>query len=81
MVVKTKEGDEVNLTLDLSSAERLAHYDLNGRATNLFPVTSERLYHKDGLVAKVFWEEKSRMSESDILKKAKGTRPGDGVVP
>ncbi|KAG1807196.1 hypothetical protein EV424DRAFT_248780 [Suillus variegatus] len=67
--------DGVDLELHTSHKDRVAHYGLKGRATNVFPVTSAKLSKdnpeiaKDGMVAKVFWAEEQRASEPDILKK------------
>ncbi|KAG1744150.1 uncharacterized protein EDB91DRAFT_1080942 [Suillus paluster] len=70
--------DGVDLELHTSSEERVTHYGLKGRATNVFPVTSEFLakkyandagVKKDGMVAKIFWAEEQRDSEPEILKK------------
>lgn len=67
--------DGVDLELHTSHKDRVAHYGLKGRATNVFPVTSAKLSKddpeiaKDGMVAKVFWAEEQRTSEPDILKK------------
>ncbi|KAG1826529.1 hypothetical protein EV424DRAFT_1599826 [Suillus variegatus] len=65
---------EVDLLLHTSHDERWTHYGLQGRATNVVPVTSEALTKKygkfkDGMVAKIFWGEASRTSEPEILKK------------
>ncbi|KAG1893862.1 uncharacterized protein F5891DRAFT_1256933 [Suillus fuscotomentosus] len=65
---------EVDLLLHTSHDERVKHYGLQGRATNVVPVTSEALTKKfgkfeDGMVAKIFWGEASRTSEPEILKK------------
>ncbi|KAG0691562.1 hypothetical protein DFH29DRAFT_88823 [Suillus ampliporus] len=67
----------VDLQLHTSHAERVTHYGLQGRATNVVPVTSETLAKKyphipkDKMVAKIFWGETSRTSEPEILKKVK----------
>ncbi|KAG1751618.1 uncharacterized protein EDB91DRAFT_1216918 [Suillus paluster] len=70
--------DGVDLELHTSSEERVTHYGLKGRATNVFPVTSKFLakkyandpgVKKDGMVAKIFWAEEQRDSEPEILKK------------
>ena len=67
--------DGVDLELHTSHKDRVTHYGLKGRATNVFPVTSAQLSKdnpeiaKDGIVAKVFWAEERRTSEPDILKK------------
>ncbi|KAG2096094.1 uncharacterized protein F5147DRAFT_656706 [Suillus discolor] len=73
---KIKDGDigTVDLLLHTSHDERVTHYGLQGRATNVVPVTSEALTKKygtfeDGMVAKIFWGEASRTSEPEILKK------------
>jgi len=66
---------DVDLELQTSHQDRVTHYGLKGRATNVFPVTSKKLAkdHPDiaeaGMVAKVFWAEQQRTSEPDILKK------------
>ena len=55
--------DDVDLELHTSHKDRVTHYGLKGRATNVFPVTSKKLAKdnpeiaKDGMVAKVFWAE------------------------
>jgi hypothetical protein len=67
--------DDVDLELHIKDPERVTHYGLKGRATNVFPVTSKVLAKlrpdaaKDGMVAKIFWAEEQRTSEPDILKK------------
>ncbi|KAG0706833.1 hypothetical protein DFH29DRAFT_845669 [Suillus ampliporus] len=81
----------VDLEIHTSDEERVTHYGLKGRATNVFPVTSEALAKKfpeikqDGMVAKIFWEEEQRTSELEILKKvseiAKQQPTVDGHVP
>ncbi|KAH7891060.1 hypothetical protein F5I97DRAFT_2071501 [Phlebopus sp. FC_14] len=57
---------QMNVTLQLSSEERITHYGLNGRATNVFPATSDDPMYS-GVIVKVFWGEKSRRSEPEIL--------------
>ncbi|KAG0696690.1 hypothetical protein DFH29DRAFT_1082776 [Suillus ampliporus] len=65
----------VDLEIHTSDEERVTHYGLKGRATNVFPVTSEALSKKfpeieeDGMVAKIFWGEEQRTSEPEILSK------------
>ncbi|KAG2346907.1 hypothetical protein BDR05DRAFT_997282 [Suillus weaverae] len=67
----------VDLQLHTSHPERVTHYGLQGRATNVVPVTSDTLakkythIQKDEMVAKIFWGEASRTSEPEILKKVK----------
>jgi len=67
--------DGVDLELDTSDEERVTHYGLKGRATNVFPVTSKKLaedfpeVQEDGMVAKIFWAEEQRTSEPEILDK------------
>ncbi|KAG2341860.1 hypothetical protein BDR05DRAFT_1060724 [Suillus weaverae] len=73
--IKDKELGEVDLLLHTSHDERVTHYGLQGRATNVVPVTSEALAKQygnlpDGMVAKIFWGEANRTSEPEILKKA-----------
>ncbi|KAG2107426.1 uncharacterized protein F5147DRAFT_653300 [Suillus discolor] len=72
--IKDEKLGEVDLLLHTSHDERVTHYGLQGRATNVVPVTSEALTKKygkfkDGMVAKIFWGEASRTSEPEILKK------------
>ncbi|KAI6022952.1 hypothetical protein BKA83DRAFT_4271284 [Pisolithus microcarpus] len=64
-----EQGRAIDVTLDLLSDERVTHYGLNGRATNVFPAKSEAFRCKDGIVAKLFWAEQSRTSEPEILWK------------
>ncbi|KAG2035198.1 hypothetical protein BDR03DRAFT_1012715 [Suillus americanus] len=59
-----------------SHDESVTRYGLQGRATNVVPVTSDALAKKhgnfrDGMVAKIFWGEVGRTSEPEILKKVK----------
>ncbi|KAG2125371.1 hypothetical protein DEU56DRAFT_892567 [Suillus clintonianus] len=64
----------VDLLLHTSHEERVTHYGLQGRATNVVPVTSTALTKKHGLtemVAKIYWGEENRTSEPEILKKVK----------
>jgi hypothetical protein len=68
----------VDLDFDFYSSERITHYGLRGRATNVFPVTSKALSRRAGkcsggntseeLVAKIYWPEETRQSEAEILK-------------
>ncbi|KAG2032563.1 hypothetical protein BDR03DRAFT_1094849 [Suillus americanus] len=72
--IKDAELGEVDLLLHTSHDERVTHYGLQGRATNVIPVTSEALAKKyphiqDGMVAKIFWGEAGRTSEPKILDK------------
>ncbi|KAG1883332.1 hypothetical protein F4604DRAFT_1982804 [Suillus subluteus] len=72
--IKDVELGEVDLLLHTSHDERVTHYGLQGRATNVVPVTSEALAKKynnlpDGMVAKIFWGEVGRTSEPEILKR------------
>lgn len=59
----------VDVSLDLSSDKRVTHYGLNGRATNVYPATSQKLGSEKKLVAKFYWGEISRTSEAAILRK------------
>ncbi|OAX34813.1 hypothetical protein K503DRAFT_418192 [Rhizopogon vinicolor AM-OR11-026] len=80
--------DDVDLELH---KDGMTHYGLKEYATNVFPVTSEKLANdnpdiaKDGMVAKVFWAEEQRTSEPDILRKvyeiAEGQDDVKGHVP
>ncbi|KAG1796282.1 uncharacterized protein HD556DRAFT_292111 [Suillus plorans] len=72
--IKDEDLGTVDLLLHSSHDERVTHYGLQGRATNVVPVTSEALTKKygnlqDGMVAKIFWGEADRTSEPEILKK------------
>ncbi|KAG1775864.1 hypothetical protein EV702DRAFT_1198772 [Suillus placidus] len=72
--IKDEELGTVDLLLHTSHDERVTHYGLQGRATNVVPVTSEALAKKygnlqDGMVAKIFWGEATRPSEPEILDK------------
>ncbi|KAH7891085.1 hypothetical protein F5I97DRAFT_1923646 [Phlebopus sp. FC_14] len=62
---------QMNVTLQLSSDERITHYGLNGRAINVFPATSDDPMYS-GVIVKVFWGEKSRRSEPGILEIVEG---------
>ncbi|KAG0699558.1 hypothetical protein DFH29DRAFT_42328 [Suillus ampliporus] len=89
--VEDVEIGDVDLEIHTSDEERVTHYGLKGRATNVFPVASEALAKKfpeieeDGMVAKIFWGEEQRTSEPEILKKvseiAKQQPTVDGHVP
>jgi hypothetical protein len=65
----------VDLELHTSDKDKVTNYGLKGRATNVFPVTSETLakahpdVQEDGMVAKIFWAEEQRTSEPSILEK------------
>ncbi|KAG1865786.1 hypothetical protein DFJ58DRAFT_743145 [Suillus subalutaceus] len=72
--IKDEKLGEVDLLLHTSHDERVTHYGLQGRATNVVPVTSEALTKtygnsEDGMVAKIFWGEAHRTSEPEILKR------------
>ncbi|KAG2035199.1 hypothetical protein BDR03DRAFT_535397 [Suillus americanus] len=72
--IKDDNLGEVDLLLRTSHEERVTHYGLQGRATNVVPVTSDVLAKRyeniqDGMVAKIFWGEASRTSEPEILKR------------
>ncbi|KAG2341852.1 hypothetical protein BDR05DRAFT_1060717 [Suillus weaverae] len=74
--IMDEELGELDLLLHTSHDERVTHYGLQGRATNVVPVTSEALAKKytniqDGMVAKIFWGEVNRTSEPEILDKVK----------
>ncbi|KAF8414607.1 hypothetical protein L210DRAFT_3658787 [Boletus edulis BED1] len=67
-----EKGKTIEVTLKLSDEERVTHYGLNGRATNLFSVESQDLTNPEDareLVVKVFWAEATRTSEPEILKR------------
>ncbi|KAH7881923.1 hypothetical protein F5I97DRAFT_1991515 [Phlebopus sp. FC_14] len=67
---------QMNVTLQLSSEERITHYGLNGRAINVFPATSDDPMYF-GVIVKVFWGEKSRRSEPRILAIVEGIANGE----
>ncbi|KAG2065069.1 hypothetical protein BDR04DRAFT_1060995 [Suillus decipiens] len=72
--IKDDKIGEVDLLLHTDHDDRVTRYGLQGRATNIIPVTSEALTKKygnfqDGMVAKIFWGEASRTSEPEILKR------------
>ena len=69
MLINDREQGRVDVTLDWSSENRVSHYGLNGRATNVYPATSNKFASRGNLVAKLFWTEESRTSEPEILKK------------
>ncbi|KAH7891059.1 hypothetical protein F5I97DRAFT_1827023 [Phlebopus sp. FC_14] len=90
MTFHDQQGKEIDIELELSSDERRTHFGLNGRATDVFPATSETLSSEGPLIAKVFWAEESRKSEPDILQKVyeiagnnnvKGRDDVEGHVP
>ncbi|KAH7891040.1 hypothetical protein F5I97DRAFT_1976866 [Phlebopus sp. FC_14] len=90
MTFHDQQGKEIDIELELSSDERRTHFGLNGRATNVFPATSETLSSEGPLIARVFWAEESRKSEPDILQKVyeiagnnnvKGRDDVEGHVP
>ncbi|KAH7891062.1 hypothetical protein F5I97DRAFT_1964446 [Phlebopus sp. FC_14] len=90
MTFHDQQGKETDIELELSSDERRTHFGLNGRATNVFPATSETLSSEGPLIARVFWAEESRKSEPDILQKVyeiagnnnvKGRDDVEGHVP
>ena len=80
----------VDLQLHLDSPERVTHYGLRGRATNVFPVTSKTLSQEarkhpslnqtDELVAKLYWPEQSRQSEAEILEEVHKIAAGKAEV-
>jgi hypothetical protein len=61
--------------LHTSDKHKVKHYVLKGRVTKVFHVTSKTLAkgfqdaQEDVVVAKIFWVEEQRTSESEILKK------------
>ena len=76
VAVEDEKLGTVDLQLHLDSPERVTHYGLRGRATNVFRVTSKTLSQEarklpslnktDELVAKLYWPEQSRQSEAEI---------------
>jgi hypothetical protein len=83
--VNDKELGSVDLKLE--AEDRMTHYGLRGRVTNVFPVESDRLSKlllkrpsdntSGEIVAKIFWQE-SRESEPDILKTQEGAEDCGG---
>ncbi|KAH7920984.1 hypothetical protein BV22DRAFT_1073079 [Leucogyrophana mollusca] len=78
----------VELTLHLDSKERVTHFGVNGRATDVLRVTSpqlEKQHPGKDMVAKVFWPEDSRTGEVTILQQvsrlAKGNPKVEGHIP
>ncbi|KAG1802086.1 uncharacterized protein HD556DRAFT_1438124 [Suillus plorans] len=74
--IRDEDLGMVDLLLHTSDDERVTHYGLQGRATNVVAVTSKMLTKKysnfqDGMVAKIFWGEASHTSEPDILNKVR----------
>ncbi|KAG2341861.1 hypothetical protein BDR05DRAFT_431748 [Suillus weaverae] len=72
--IQDEELGEVDLLLHTNHDESVTHYELQGRATDVVPVTSDALAKKsenilDGMVAKESSEEMNRTSEPDILKR------------
>ncbi|KAH7920991.1 hypothetical protein BV22DRAFT_1198538 [Leucogyrophana mollusca] len=78
----------IELTLHLDSKDRVTHFGVNGRATDVLRVTSpqlEKQHPGKDMVAKVFWPEDSRTSEVTILQQvsrlAKGNPKVEGHIP
>ncbi|KAG2032589.1 hypothetical protein BDR03DRAFT_903550 [Suillus americanus] len=74
--IKDENLGDVDLLLHTSHNESVTHYGLQGRATNVVPVTSDALAKtseniQDGMVAKIFWGEANRTSEPEILKRVR----------
>jgi hypothetical protein len=74
--VNDKDLGSVNLKFDLEAEDRTTHYGLRRRATNVFPVESDRLSKvlqkcpSENTSGKmIVWPEQSRESEPAILKK------------
>ncbi|KAH7917955.1 hypothetical protein BV22DRAFT_1042084 [Leucogyrophana mollusca] len=77
------QAGDVDLTLHLDSEERVTHFGVNGRATNVFRVTSpqlEKQHPRTDMVAKVFWPEDSRTSEPALLKQVEELAKGNPKV-
>ncbi|KAG2049304.1 hypothetical protein BDR06DRAFT_1023958 [Suillus hirtellus] len=82
---RNKDFLPVEVEERLCHDERVTHYGLQGRATNVVPVTSKALTKKygkfeDGMVAKICWGEASRTSEPEILKKVDEIAKKHGTV-
>ncbi|KAI6116673.1 hypothetical protein EDD17DRAFT_1510467 [Pisolithus thermaeus] len=71
VIFPDEQGRDIDITLELSSDERVAHIGLTGRSTNVFPAKSKALRYEDDMVAKVFWAEESRRSEPEICRKSR----------
>ncbi|KAG2031062.1 hypothetical protein BDR03DRAFT_973469 [Suillus americanus] len=78
--IKDEGLGDVDLLLHTNHDERVTHYGLQGRATNVVPVTGEALAKEcaniqDGVVAKILWSEVDRTSlhtsQPKILDKVK----------
>ncbi|KAG2749476.1 hypothetical protein P692DRAFT_20832739 [Suillus brevipes Sb2] len=73
--IEDKDLGTVDLLLHTSHEERVTHYGLQGRATNVVPVTSKALAKKypdiqDEMVAKIYLgDEADHTSEPQILEK------------
>ncbi|KAG1775180.1 hypothetical protein EV702DRAFT_1007960, partial [Suillus placidus] len=81
--IQDEELGEVEL-LHTNHDESVTHYGLQGRATNVVPVTSDALAKKcenilDGMVAKEFLGEANRTGEPDILKRVEIAEVRDTV--
>ncbi|KAG1893871.1 uncharacterized protein F5891DRAFT_1256959 [Suillus fuscotomentosus] len=81
---KDEKFGEVDLLLHTSHDERVTHYGLQGRSTNVVPITSESLTKKHSIfqdvMVKIIWREASRTSEPDILGKVKETAEAHDTV-
>jgi hypothetical protein len=75
--VTDKDNRKVDLRFNVESEDRMTHFGLHGRATNVLPVTSDvlsslprptSLNDTKELVAKLYWPEESRQGEADILE-------------
>ncbi|OAX34638.1 hypothetical protein K503DRAFT_785624 [Rhizopogon vinicolor AM-OR11-026] len=78
VVIEDEDKRQVDFTFNLESEVPTTHSGLRGRATNVFPVTSDMLSSlprdprslndTKGLAAKLYWPEEMRQSEPDILR-------------
>ncbi|KAG8216345.1 hypothetical protein J3R82DRAFT_6423 [Butyriboletus roseoflavus] len=68
VLIEDPKDGPFDIVLDCSPGKRLFYYGLNGRATNMFPLTSQK-FGSRRLVSKFFWDEESRVGEPGILKR------------
>jgi len=89
IAVEDEKLGTVDLRLHLDSPERVTHYGLRGRTTNVFPVTRKlsqearklpSLSKTDELVAKLYWPEQSDESEAEILEEVHNIATGKAEV-
>ena len=69
MLIEDPKEGPVDVILDCSPDKQVSHYDLSGRATNVYSMTSQKFGSRGKLAAKFSWGEESRMGEPEILKR------------